>query len=55
MEGHIVLGHELTEGDCRWVLPPLAPLGGVARCDGEVAGEKEGEREVWRGGRRVER
>ena len=42
MEGHVVLGHELTEGDLRRVLPPLSPLGGVAGCDGDVAEGGEG-------------
>ena len=43
VEGHIVLSHELTEGDLLWVLPPLTPLGGVARCDGDVAEECGGD------------
>ena len=42
MEGHVVFCHELTEGDLRRVLPPLSPLGGVARCDGDVAEGGEG-------------
>ena len=43
MERHVVLSHELTEGDLLRVLPPLTPLGGVARCDGDVAEECGGD------------
>ena len=50
MEGHIVFCHELTEGDLRRVLPPLSPLRGVARCDGDVAEGGEGRGGEGRGG-----
>lgn len=37
MEGHIVLAHELIEGNIIGVLPPLLPLVGIVGRDGRIA------------------
>ena len=42
VEWNVVLGHELVQLYLLGILPPLPPVGGVARCDGEVPVRSEG-------------
>ena len=49
MERDIVLRHELIELNVVWIQPPLSPLWGVARGNGEVTGRGRGREQGVRG------